>query len=80
MGGELELFYWRERGKEVDFVTRVGRRVTAIEVKSGHRAAPLGGVAAFAEAFRPARSLLVGGDGIELELFLGQPVERWLAG
>lgn len=29
---ECELFYWRDRGAEVDFVVRSGRRVIAIEV------------------------------------------------
>jgi predicted AAA+ superfamily ATPase len=36
--GECELFYWRERNREVDFVVRAGRTLTAIEVKSGRRA------------------------------------------
>jgi len=33
--------------------------------------------AAFADAFRPTRKLLVGGDGIALDEFLSQPVEHW---
>jgi uncharacterized protein len=32
---ECELFYWRESDREVDFVARAGRTLTAIEVKSG---------------------------------------------
>jgi predicted AAA+ superfamily ATPase len=32
---ECELFYWRESNREVDFVARAGRTLTAIEVKSG---------------------------------------------
>ena len=28
--GECELFYWRERNREVDFVARAGRAITAI--------------------------------------------------
>lgn len=35
--GECELFDWRERNREVDFVVRAGRTVTAIKVKSGRR-------------------------------------------
>src|SRR5947208_7340798 len=34
-GGACELFYWRERNREVDFVVRAGRTVIAIAVKSG---------------------------------------------
>src|SRR6266511_2172138 len=37
--GECELFYWRDRNREVDFVVRAGRAVTAIEVKMARRVA-----------------------------------------
>lgn len=76
--GACELFYWRERNREVDFVVRAGRRVTAIEVKSGRTREAQPGLSAFAAAFKPQRTLLVGGDGIALEDFLSQPVERWV--
>ncbi len=77
-GGECELFYWRERSQEVDFVVRVGRTVIAIEVKSGRAPDAFPGLGAFAEAFKPKRTLLVGGDGISLEEFLTRPVQHWL--
>lgn len=76
--GECELFYWRERGAEVDFVVRAGRRVTAVEVKSTAVGRARPGAAAFAEAFHPDRTLLVGGDGIALEEFLARPVSHWI--
>ena len=76
--GACELFYWRDRNREVDFVVRSGRAVTAIEVKSGRARNAAPGMAAFANAFRPARSLLVGGDGIGVEEFLSKPVEHWV--
>lgn len=76
--GECEIFYWRDRGREVDFVVRSGRRLTAVEVKSGRTSDALPGMAAFAGAFRPDKMLLVGGDGIPLEDFLGAPVSSWL--
>jgi len=38
------------------------------------------GTAAFAAAFKPWRSLMVGGDGIELGEFLSRPVPHWVAG
>ena len=76
--GACELFYWRDGSLEVDFVVRVGRRIVAIEVKSGPRRGRLSGLEAFDSAFRPDRKLLVGGDGIPLESFLERPVEHWL--
>jgi len=76
--GECILHYWRERNYEVDFIVRAGRRLTAIEVKSGRAPQAHAGTAAFTRAFKPHRSLLVGGDGIALEDFLAQPVAHWV--
>jgi uncharacterized protein len=77
-GGEIEVSYWRERNREVDFVVRRGRTLLAIEVKSGRARDSLPGMQAFIEAHRPTRSLLVGADGVGLDEFLASPVERWL--
>jgi predicted AAA+ superfamily ATPase len=76
--GVCELFYWREGNREVDFVVRGGRVVVAIEVKSGRAPVALPGLAAFKEAFKPKRTLLVGGDGIPVDEFLSRPVADWL--
>ena len=76
--GLCELFYWRDNNREVDFVVKTGRVVTAIDVKSGRAPEAQAGLAAFAEAFKPRRTLLVGGDGIPVDEFLLQPVEHWV--
>ena len=76
--GMFELYYWRDRNREVDFVVRRGKSVTAIEVKSGRRRESIPGVESFAATFKPSRTLLVGGDGIAIEEFLSQPVEHWV--
>jgi hypothetical protein len=74
MSGAIDdVFYWRERNKEVDFVLRLGTRIVTIEVKSGRRKEALPGVAAFDKAFLPARSFLVGTGGIPVEEFLQIP-------
>jgi hypothetical protein len=78
--GVCELFYWRELDREVDFVVRVGRRVTAIEVKSGRVRDSQPGMAAFAKAFKPQRAMVVGGAGMPVEEFLLQPVVAWAKG
>jgi predicted AAA+ superfamily ATPase len=77
--GDCEVFYWREGSREVDFVVRAGRSVTAIEVKSGRSRDSQPGLAAFAAEHRTARSLLVGGDGIAVEDFLREPAAHWFA-
>ena len=76
--GMCELFYWREGNREVDFVVRKGRMLVAIEVKSGRAPVAHSGLAAFSEAFKPKRTLLVGGDGIPVEEFLSRQVADWL--
>ncbi|MFV2072650.1 MAG: ATP-binding protein [Thermoanaerobaculales bacterium] len=76
--GTCELYYWRDRNREVDFVIRAGRKLVAIEVKSGRRHDHLPGMTAFSTAFKPTRKLLVGADGIDLETFFLKPVEYWL--
>ncbi|MBP7015462.1 MAG: ATP-binding protein [Steroidobacteraceae bacterium] len=76
--GECELFYWRDRGQEVDFIVRCRNRLVAIEVKSGRAPQAHSGTAAFAAAFKVRRTLLVGGDGVPVEDFLGRPVGEWI--
>lgn len=77
-GGGCELFYWRERGREVDFVVRKGPSLVAIEVKSTRGRETQPGLSAFAEAWRPTRTLLVGGDELGVGEFLTRPVDHWL--
>lgn len=77
-GGQCELFYWREGIREVDFVLRKGRTVVGLEVKSGRTPLVHSGLAAFTDAFKPKRTLLVGGDGIPVGEFLSHPITRWL--
>jgi len=78
--GACELFYWREQNREVDFVVRAGRTVVGIEVKSGRAPTAFPGLGAFTTAFKPTRTLIVGGDGVPLSEFLAKPVEHWVRG
>jgi len=78
--GVCDLYYWRHRNREVDFVVRGGGALVAIEVKSGRASTALRGLDAFSDAFAPTRVLLVGGDGIPVDEFLTHPVEAWLQG
>ncbi|MCX5838163.1 MAG: ATP-binding protein [Deltaproteobacteria bacterium] len=79
-GTGVELFYWRERGREVDFILRSGKTVVAIEVKSGSHKEGLPGMDAFDKIFKPKRKLLVGGDGIPLEKCMLTPAADWVSG
>jgi predicted AAA+ superfamily ATPase len=65
----FEVYWWRERSDEVDFVIKKGERLTAIEVKSG-RVKNVGGSFVFKQRYPQALSLIVGSSNTTLEDFL----------
>lgn len=75
----IEVSYWRHNNYEVDFVVKYGRRLLAVEVKSGlnQRGFDMKGLKAFNDNFGPAKSLAVGQAGIPVEDFLSAPVTHW---
>jgi predicted AAA+ superfamily ATPase len=73
----LEVYYWREGNIEVDYVLRKGKKLLAIEVKSGRKKASLAGLAVFAKRFNGTKTLVVGSGGIGIEQFLTTPVMEW---
>ena len=73
-----ELFYWRERNREVDFVVSKGNILIAIEVKSGRKAVSLPGMDAFAKTFPVRKKLLIGDQGLPWQEFLLIPPDQWL--
>jgi len=74
----IEVHYWLDRNREVDFVLSAAGAIVAIEVKSGSRRMALPGMDSFARAFPVKRQLLVGAQGISLEEFLTTPLEHWV--
>jgi len=78
IGTGIELFYWRDGNREVDFVLKRGDTVVGIEVKSGRNRDTLPGTKAFMREFSGSRSLLIGGQGIPLNEFFENPVSRYL--
>ena len=82
-GSDIRLYYWRERSHEVDFVLKRGRRVVAVEVKSGEERRPargrrpLRGMEEFERRFDRCRGLLVGEGGIPLNEFLTASADEW---
>ena len=74
---EVRLHYWRERSLEVDFVLEHGRKLVAMEVKSGSHRGNTTGMEEFTTRFSPQRSLLVGEGGIPIAEFLSTPAMDW---
>ena len=75
---DCNLYYWRESSREVDFVIERGKKLTAIEVKSGPTSGLASGLDVFEESFGKCRKLLIGEGGIPLVEFLSYPAEHWL--
>lgn len=73
-----ELYYWAGKNREVDFVLRRGKKLVAIEVKSGRNKQALSGIEAFSKEFPVTKKLLIGTGGIGIEDFLLTPSEAWL--
>jgi hypothetical protein len=73
-----EVYYWREGQKEVDYVVKRGRSLSAIEVKSGTEDGNLSGMDEFSKKFKPKRVLLVGSGGVSLDQFLGKGIQKWI--
>ncbi len=76
--GSSEVYYWREGQKEVDYVVKRGKSITAIEVKSESERGVLSGMDEFSRKFKPKRMLLIGSGGIELHKFLGNGIGKWI--
>lgn len=65
----IEIYYWRERNKEVDFIAERSGQIAAIEVKSGKKRLALPGIQEFSNKFKTHKKFLVGKGGIEFKEF-----------
>ena len=71
----FEVFYWRERDDEVDFVLCKKNSVVAIEVKSNAEKRT-DGLDRFRKLFNPQAAFIVGDGGISAEDFLSMDVRK----
>jgi len=66
---KFQLYYWRHRNDEIDFVIKFHDRTIGIEVKSG-LSGKAKGMAAFQRQHAPYKVLMVGSQGIPWQEFL----------
>ena len=71
----FEVFYWRERDDEVDFILRKKSSVIAIEVKSNAEK-KTAGLEKFKQLFQPNKAFIVGDGGISIEDFLSMDIRK----
>lgn len=71
----FEVFYWRERNDEVDFILRKNGVIVAIEIKSNAEKRT-DGLDKFRELFNPQTAFIVGDGGISVEDFLLMDIRK----
>jgi len=72
----LEIFYWRERNREVDFVLKKDDRIIALEIKTGKKEVTLPGIEEFSRKYDTHKKLLLGKGGLEFkDFFMFPPID-----
>ena len=71
----FEVYYWRERNDEVDFILRKNNSLIAIEVKSNAEK-NTSGLDKFRQNFNPDKAFIVGEGGITPEEFLSMNIKK----
>ena len=71
----FEVFYWRERNMEVDFILRKKGVIVALEIKRNDEKTSKG-LEVFCKKFKPHRALIVGDGGMHPEDFLSLPLSN----
>jgi predicted AAA+ superfamily ATPase len=66
---EYQLFYWRHRNNEVDFIIESKGKVIGLEIKSG-KSQKISGIDAFKNQHKPDKIFLIGDSGIPWQDFL----------
>lgn len=61
---EGDMYYWRDRKYEVDYVLCLGRKVYAIDVKSGHRS-NINGLAIFLKEYPGSLPVIIDNKNVE---------------
>lgn len=67
---DMQVYYWRDKDSEVDFVLQRGLDIVGIEVKSNGEPWTKG-LDDFDRRYNPHRVIVVGEAGLNLEVFLG---------
>ena len=71
----FEVYYWRERSDEVDFILQKKGSLVAIEVKSNAEKTTQG-LEKFKQMFNPKTSFIIGDGGISIEEFFSMDINK----
>ena len=71
----FEVYYWRERNDEVDFILQKKGSLVAIEVKSNAEKTTQG-LEKFKQLYNPKTSFIIGDGGISVEEFFSMDINK----
>ena len=77
-GTGIEVYYWRDHNREVDFILKQGDKLLAVEIKTGILGRKHSGLTAFNKKYPRAKSLLIGPEGLPVIEFISQPTDYWM--
>ena len=69
----FDVYYWREKNLEVDFILKRKETIVALEIKSNNEKSNKG-LAEFRKKFNPKRALIIGPGGMSAEEFFSIPI------
>ncbi len=69
-GTKIEIFYWKDGGKEVDFIMRKGDALVVVGINDNQKEPLIAGLEGFSKQFKSQRKFLVGEGGMPIEEFL----------
>ena len=69
----FEVYYWREKDLEVDFILKKKDKVVALEIKS-NKVNKSAGLEEFKKRFNPHKAIIIGEGGISAEDFFSLPI------
>ena len=72
---DMNIWYWRQKDEEVDFVLEWDNEIVGIEVKSNHEKMT-NGLVTFRNLFHPKLALIVGHEGISIDTFLQMDIRK----
>ena len=76
----VEIYYWKEKKLEVDFVLKRGPKLVPVIVKSGdsRKKSSMTGLDQFKKKFNATGSILVGQGGVSIPDFLSESARYWV--
>ena len=74
---DIEVFYWLDRNRHVDYILQRGRDIIMIEVLTNASQFRYDGYSIFAQKYHPKRHIVVGDTNVDLSRFFATSPIEW---